>query len=200
MFFTTDGRREEIESNIDQYNDSYARDTTKDELKEVWSAICPTAHVTNCLQILERMTDQNHIDSPDAINKIIGRIQERAASGFELPKGWLFKGLVFYFNQESTTESSEGHTQRLSVASNIARFAGAAVVGSLKNSNITHVITDPDLPSAERSALRGSLSTRSERKVPHIVTTKWIEDCWSEGTLLDEESKCLVFPTSVVSC
>lgn len=35
MFFTTECKQEEIESNIDQYNDSFARDTTKDELREV---------------------------------------------------------------------------------------------------------------------------------------------------------------------
>lgn len=39
MFFITEGNREEIESNIDQYNDSYARDTTKDELKDVCSQL-----------------------------------------------------------------------------------------------------------------------------------------------------------------
>lgn len=44
MFFNTKGKREDIESNIDQYNDSYARDTTKEELKDVCSTACPTTH------------------------------------------------------------------------------------------------------------------------------------------------------------
>lgn len=39
MFFTTKGKQEEIESNIDQFNDSYARDTTVDELKDVRSTL-----------------------------------------------------------------------------------------------------------------------------------------------------------------
>lgn len=149
------------------------------------------------------MTNKNRIDSPDAVNKIIGRMQERTASGFGLQRGWLFKGLVFYFNQESNTGSSEVDIQRLSVASNTARFAGAAVASSLKDSTITHVITSPDMSSAERSALRKSLSTRSGRKVPHTVTSKWIEESWSEGTLLDEESECfslLVFAQLLLLC
>lgn len=154
-------------------------------------------YLTDCLQVLEKMTNRTHLDSPDAVNKIIGRVQERAASGFELPRGWLFKGLVFYFNQEPSTESSKVDIQRLSVVSNIARFAGAAVVGSLKDSSITHVITDPDTSSDERTALRASLSTRGGKKIPHVVTRKWIEECWGEGTLLDEESKYLC-PTSVL--
>lgn len=35
MFFTMAGRQEEIESSLDHFGDSYARDTTKDELKDV---------------------------------------------------------------------------------------------------------------------------------------------------------------------
>lgn len=148
-------------------------------------------YLTDSLQVLGKMTNQTHLDSPDAVNKIIRRVQERAASGFEPPRAWLFKGLVFYFNQEPSTESSKVDIQRLSVVSNISRFAGAAVVGSLKDSTITHVITDPDTWSGERTALRASLSTRRGKKIPHVVTRKWIEECWGEGTLLDEESEYL---------
>lgn len=35
MFFMTASKKEEVESNLDQFNDSYARDTTVDELKDV---------------------------------------------------------------------------------------------------------------------------------------------------------------------
>lgn len=38
MFFTMEDRDEEIAIHVDQYSDSYARDTNPDELKEVrWS-------------------------------------------------------------------------------------------------------------------------------------------------------------------
>lgn len=145
------------------------------------------------------MTKQHHFDStqcPDTIRRITDRVQERAYSSFELPRGWLFKGQTFYFNRKSSTESSdeqEGggqeHLHRLNVTANIARFAGAAVVSSLKDIAITHVIIDPDTSSTETSEFRRSLSTRGGKKVPHIVTRKWIEECWGERTLLDEESK-----------
>ena len=35
MFFTTAGKQEEVDSNVDQFNDSYTRNTTTDELKDV---------------------------------------------------------------------------------------------------------------------------------------------------------------------
>lgn len=153
------------------------------------------------------MTKQHHFDStqcPDTISRITVHIQERADSGFELPRGWLFKGLTFYFNRKLSTESSDvqedsnqGHLHRLNVTANIARFAGAAVVSSLKDAAITHVIMDPDTSSAEMSAFRGSLSARGGRKLPHIVISKWIEECWSERTLLGEESEFSLYPENL---
>ena len=35
MYFTTEDEKEEIASHVDKYSDSYARDTTPAELKEV---------------------------------------------------------------------------------------------------------------------------------------------------------------------
>lgn len=35
MFFMTQGKEEEVTANTDQFMDSYARDTTVDELKDV---------------------------------------------------------------------------------------------------------------------------------------------------------------------
>lgn len=49
---------------------------------------------------------------------------------------------------------------------------------------------DPETPAKEISAFRGSLAARgSGIKVPHIVTSKWIEESWDAKTLLGEESK-----------
>src|SRR5699024_10952129 len=76
MFFMTANKEEEVESNIDQFNDSYARNTTAKELKD----------------ILEQMSKKHNFDStqcPDTITKITERIQERASSGYETPIGWL---------------------------------------------------------------------------------------------------------------
>lgn len=180
MFFMTANKQEEVESNLDQFNDSYARDTTANELKD----------------ILEQMSKKHNFDSsqcPDTITKITVRIQERASSGYETPIGWLLRGLTLYFNHpqtEETKETDQAHNLRTVAAANIARFAGADIVSDTADRAITHVIMDPDTPAAEISAFRGSLAARGAgRKVPHIVTSKWIEESWDAKTLLDEESE-----------
>ena len=145
------------------------------------------------------MSKSHNFDSsqcPESVNKITGHIQERAESGYEIPPGWLFKGLKFLFNHKPTNNNDNGEripTQsqryRLRASASIAKFAGAEVASSLKDTVITHVIMDPETPSAEISEFRGSLSARGGRKVPHIVTTKWVEESWDARTLLDEESE-----------
>lgn len=180
MFFMTANKQEEVKSNLDQFNDSYARDTTAKELKD----------------ILEQMSKKHNFDSsqcPDTITKFTKRIQERASFGYETPIGWLFKGLTFYFNHpqiEETRETDQAHDLRTVATANIARFAGAGIVYDTGDNSITHVIMDPETPAAEISAFRGSLAARGAgRKVPHIVTSKWIEESWDTKTLLDEESE-----------
>lgn len=79
---------------------------------------------------------------------------------------------------------------RLSLASNTARFAAAKIATSLKSSDITHVIVNPETTSAaDIASLRKSLAGRSGKKVPHVVSCGWVEESWEHGTLLDEESK-----------
>ena len=180
MFFMTANKEEEVKSDLDEFNDSYARDTTANEIKD----------------ILERMSEEHNFDStqsPDTITKITERIQERASSGYETPIGWLFRGLTFYFNRpqpDETKEIDQAHNLRTVVVANIARFASAEIVSDMEDRTITHVIMDPDTPAAEISAFRGSLAARGAgRKVPHIVTSKWIEESWDAKTLLDEESE-----------
>lgn len=154
------------------------------------------------------MSKSRDVDSsqcPDSITKITEHIQERADSGYQIPPGWLFKGLTFFFNHKPTNDNAsdpqpsetgsdieppaQSQLHRLRASASIAKFAGAAVVNSLKDAAITHVIIDLDTPPAEISEFRGSLSARGGRKVPHIVTTKWVEESWDARTLLDEESE-----------
>ena len=162
------------------------------------------------------MSKSHNFDSsqcPDSVTKITEHIQERADSGYEIPPGWLFKGLTFLFNHKPPNDSASGpqtsetgndieppaqsQLHRLRASASIAKFAGAAVVDSLQDTAITHVIMDPDTPSAEISEFRGSLSARGGKKVPHIVTTKWVEESWDARTLLDEESKSQIPQSSL---
>lgn len=136
--------------------------------------------------------------SPEAIQKVTEHIQEKVDSGWTMPCGWLFKGLVLCFPKNENNSASEGpepkQSQRIHLVQNTAKFAGASVTTSLKELSITHVVVDPDITSSEISKLRKTLSTR--KKLPHIVKVDWIEDSWKEKTLLDEERK---LPRFVVS-
>ncbi|KAL4931510.1 DNA ligase (ATP) DNL4 [Aspergillus undulatus] len=176
MFFTTKDKEGTILGNLDQFNDSYARDTTVEELRG----------------LLEQMGKNRNGDRPassQAIDKLTERIQEKVGAGWTLPPGWLFKGLTLHIpepEQDSISEETESTKPfRTHLARNTARFAGAEVTSSLKNQSITHVVVGPETSASEVSKLRHSLSTR--KKIPHIVKVDWVEESWKEKTILDEE-------------
>ncbi|KAL4796030.1 ATP dependent DNA ligase domain-containing protein [Aspergillus venezuelensis] len=185
MFFTTKDKEETVSESHDQFNDSYARDTTMEELREL-------------LENMGKNRRGQTKSSPEAIEKLTGRIQEKVDAGWTLPPGWLFKGLTIYFPESkdgSTSERSEPEPKSYpsQLARNTARFAGATVASSLKDPSITHVVVGLETPSSEISSLREKLSKR--KKLPHIVEVDWIEESWKERTLLDEER----FPPSAKS-
>ncbi|GAB1214500.1 DNA ligase (ATP) [Aspergillus terreus] len=179
MFFTTKDKEEEIMASLDPYNDSFARDTTNEELVEI-------------LKNMRKDHDLDASQNTDAIDKLIKRIQEKASSGAEAPLGWLFKGLTIFFPQLKKDEidgETPASTQiyRLSLAANTIRFAGGCVVDSMKHPSLTHIVVVPDSSSSEVSSIRKSLSAKAGGKLPHLVTVEWIEESWEQRTLLDEE-------------
>ncbi|RAL00896.1 DNA ligase (ATP) DNL4 [Aspergillus ibericus CBS 121593] len=178
MFFTTPEKEAEVATSIDQFDDSYARDVTKEELSA----------------LLEKMCKDNKVDSsraPEA--RLRDVVQEKVDAGWELPCGWLFQNLTLFFptRTEQGVDSEEpepaGQGYRLPLARNKARFAGASVVDTATDSSITHVVVDSDPPSSAIRSLRKTWSAQASQKIPHIVTVEWIEESWKQRTLLDEE-------------
>ncbi|KAL3464202.1 hypothetical protein BJX64DRAFT_286626 [Aspergillus heterothallicus] len=174
MFYTTEGKEKEVAGNIDQYNDSYTRDTTLEELRD----------------LLKQMGKRPA--SSEALQKLTESIQERTDAGWTMPPGWLFRGFTLHFpmNGEiwsNTEHTTSEHISRIQSAKNVARFAGANVTDSLNSSLITHIVMGPGNTTSEVANLRQTLSTR--KKLPHIVTIAWIEESWKEKTILDEERK-----------
>lgn len=75
---------------------------------------------------------------------------------------------------------------------NTARFAGATVVTSAKDTETTHIVVNTETASAAGIAsLRKSLAGKPGRKIPHLVTLEWVEESWKNRTLLDEEREFL---------
>ncbi|KAL2221804.1 putative DNA ligase [Thermoascus aurantiacus ATCC 26904] len=184
MFFTREDQKEQIASNVDRFMDSYARDTTVEELKEILNQMGPVDHIdpSRVSRLVEQLNAHAQEDSGDALG---------------VSPGWLFKGLTFYFHHPSSSSEvdsgspsreREANSSRLRLATNVARFAGAGIASSLNDNSVTHVVVDADISSTETSSLRGSLSKQlGKRKIPHLITVQWVEQSWEERTLLDEE-------------
>ena len=71
-------------------------------------------------------------------------------------------------------------------AQRILAFAGADILKSVENEQLTHVVVSSD--SQRLREIRKTISFR--RQVPRIVSPDWVFDSWKEKTKLDEERKC----------
>ncbi|KAH8705089.1 ATP-dependent DNA ligase IV [Talaromyces proteolyticus] len=204
MFFTKEDQQDNIAGNVDEYNDSYTRNTTIDELRSVLEEMK-----------LDKMI--NDADNSILSERLFARFQElRSFTEGALP-GWLFKGLTIYFHPStispSSPETEPESSQRLWLARSLAEFGGANIsthleIGdnndsSIKSSSsnrekttkagnnintVTHVVV-PISPSSKQdvTSLRKQLSKRVGERIPHIVSVEWVEESWREKTLVDEE-------------
>jgi hypothetical protein len=124
-------------------------------------------------------------------------------------KGFLFHGMVFFFDEPNQEHSngmeidvvdSNSNTVSIKIpptsspSQAIARFGGAhllhtehttlsSVPSDLK-STITHIIAHHD---SDLKDLRRQVSIWEARKIPRIMSQEWIEVCWKEGTRVAEE-------------
>lgn len=189
LFFVPEGMEKRWAGNVDEYGDSFARDTSIDELREC-------------------MNNMADIHGPDDAMKRMPEL----FPGYQDMKGFMFQGLVLFFdhllnsNPTSSTEPEvtepEISSGRISTAPringtdmtthNIALFAGAkilpnsslATVPSDERRSITHIIAHRD---SDLQTLRQDISRWDGRRIPRIVTPDWIHVCWREGTKIDEE-------------
>lgn len=191
MFFTTKDKQESVSASIDQFNDSYARDTTVEELRAVSvayeSMISLLADIDKLLEQMGKEREGHETCSPEVIERVTESIQEKVDSGWTMPSAWLFKGLTVYFPEDDEDEycPQPKQSHKTHLARNTVRFAGASVANSPKEPSITHIVVGSETPASEVSTLRKTLSKR--KKIPHIVKVDWIEESWKERTLLDEE-------------
>jgi DNA ligase-4 len=187
MLFTKTDQRDEITENIDKFNDSYTRDVTVEELKE----------------ILDKMDKPTDVDAAAQASQLAERLFADSqasngsgpATGDRVSPGWLFKGLSIYFHSPKSSEPN-ADSSRLHLASTLAKFGGATIVDKFESKkrkpdgDVTHVVVPTSLSKEEISSIRTTLSKQvgSGKRIPHLVTVEWVEDSWKEKTLLDEES------------
>ena len=169
MFFTTPDSEPRVEAAIDEYNDSFARDVTIDELKQIFDSMPTTSkHNFNATEFRSDLSTHDH------------------ELGGDLP-GWIFEGLLIYIDDQAISQKTpllqKQPAFRLKQACNTARFAGARITHDL-NEGVTHIVVVRDDRNRTR-ALREEIARF--KRLPRIVTVEWIEESWREKTLLDEE-------------
>ena len=169
LFSLAKGRREQCEDNVDKFGDSYARDTSVDELQV----------------LMDKMGVMKKIKVDDIASKV---------SGSESIRGWMFRGLTVYvdpvkelqLNDDDQNvgpgEVGKGMQQRQEAALRTLCFGGGLLSEELGNNQVTHVVVHE---KSKLKQIRETLATRS--RLPRIVTRQWIEESWKERTLLDEE-------------
>ncbi|KAL8842164.1 MAG: hypothetical protein Q9176_002857 [Flavoplaca citrina] len=175
LFATFDGSEQIVHTNVDEYNDSFARDVALDELRNICATMPAKSELYSNLNAVRR------------------DLEERTHDIQNLP-GWLFENRLIYFdttagtqwdNPDATKSTIDKSTAELMQAKRIVSFAGARISDRLQEDGITHVVVGRDRDRL--SSIRHELS--STRPLPRIVTVAWIQDSWREKTLLDEERK-----------
>ena len=153
MFFTKGESKAMIQGSIDDYGDSYARDISLDELREVRPTVL---HYVFSLLIYPKIFKEmlNKYEHKFSSGKFRRELTEHDHDLGELP-GWMFKDVSLYADYQ-TSNKSNGTTNvvdsadlnqsdfRMKQAVNTARFAGAEITTDLANEDITHVLVGSD--------------------------------------------------------
>jgi DNA ligase-4 len=165
LFHATDELKSAAEENTDPYGDSYARDVPVEELREI-------------------LADMPKFESTGEFSKgqFLEELEERGR-GLNDMRGMIFQRCVVYMK-----EADEKDGRLLQKLANYVRYAGGTCVDDMEDEGITHVVLiseDPMQIGEAADTIRRGLSTR--RKMPRLVSRKWIEDSWKERTLVDEE-------------
>lgn len=137
LFATFDGSKQMPETNVDVYNDSFTRDVDGGELRDILDAMPAKTEMP--------------VDPCDIRTQIV----EHAHHHGGLP-GWLFEGLLIYFDNGGNPSASRCQTNGvrdnprptksdLNNTCNIARFMGAQITHQVYEEGITHVVVGKDI-------------------------------------------------------
>lgn len=165
LFHATDELVEVARENTDHHGDSYARDVTVEELREIFAAM-PKIESGE-----ENLDKKMFLDELDERN--------RGLTGLH--------GMIFSRCTVHLRAVGEADQDRLQKLRRYVQMGGAACVDNVSGET-THVVVvgeDPMETGDVADALRKELSRR--RKMPRLVTGDWVEESWRERTMLDEE-------------
>lgn len=188
LFYARPAMHELAATTTDRYGDSYARDLDVPELRELLAGM--------------PKREDEYLGAPPPFDKH-AFLDQLAQQGHDLGplRGLIFRGQRIYFAHASAGDE-ETHNNALGSAAalkltNWIRFGGGQVVEDLLGEDersATHVVIlsaeDDDAAgrakAAEVRALVASACSGS-RRLPRLVTRRWVEECWANATLLAEE-------------
>lgn len=163
LFHATETAREAAGENTDRFGDSYARDMDVRELAG----------------LLKHMPKLEGLANPFDKDLFVQQLEEHGRP-LENLKGYLFGRCVVYFHDGEDVSGLAGFK-----LGNYVKFGDGRVVGYLGSPDITHIVVIRGEDKEGVAGLREEISSRG--RIPRVVTGKWVEDCWRESTLLDEE-------------
>ncbi|ANB12257.1 DNA ligase (ATP) DNL4 [Sugiyamaella lignohabitans] len=161
-----------ISANSDEYGDSYIREITVNQLKQVMEDI---PLITN-----------SSVDDVELRDLLIDLI-DIGSGPF---KGLLFPRYHFYFDRPSLAMQNglaQAQTDKKHIEDDFdfvqtyAEFNGATVKPSLHDISLTHIIVNVE-DKNRIAAIRALMMARP--KMVHIVDISWIQQSWEEGTTL----------------
>ncbi|KAI9859339.1 MAG: DNA ligase (ATP) [Vezdaea acicularis] len=183
LSFATPKTLEQAYKEVDEYNDSYSRDVTIEELQKIFSSMdFKPSPSFSAAEFKSQLEDHN-----PSMN--LGNLP-----------GSIFSGLVVYVedcSSEALVVEPQGeapHPNRTSpdvdIIRNMLEFGGARLADEiLENLEVTHVVVGEfDGTSASRQRVLSQRQRLAGRpKLPRWVTRAWVEQSFKERTRLDEE-------------
>ncbi|KOS20956.1 DNA ligase 4 [Escovopsis weberi] len=171
VFRATEGLKAAASLNSDQFGDSYARDVSTEELR-------------NLLAEMPKMELGGDVCGESFGADDFLRQLESHGKDLSHLRGFMFRRCVVHLRAAGGSESGAKRAYRLG---NLVRYGGGICRDEL-GGDVTHVVVLGDDGAGVSEAgdqVRKELSLR--RVVPRIVSGKWLEQSWKESTVLDEE-------------
>ena len=202
LFFAKDDTLEDVvDSHVDMFGDSFARGTNETELKSVFSKMSKVSLGKVSTKTLSELLENEGVDQPDLKSLIfVGQ----SLCFFNHSSSELMNGTENTMDIDDKLESSKEPEVQWDILSNISRqkalFGGADVTLTLKLDETTHVIicssSDGNTDASDQNqakdiakAVRQELSSswKPGKPIPRVVNREWIDECWKEETLVDED-------------
>lgn len=168
LFHTIETSTADVLKTIDDYGDSYARDIESKELG------------TFCEEMIPIKTGRF---DPEFFRL---ELEERGHGLQDLP-GEFFGRCKLFFLPGGKTDGDGGID--LLIMKSRVKFAGGKIAGDENEEGITHIVTgdgNQDEVKAARRRMADAMVVDG-RKIARIVSVRWVDECWEEKTLLDEE-------------